>query len=472
MRPSTTLGCLVILAVAAFLTSCMSVADFPSGCGTRTVAIVVEPALLPSIRGKLSRYEADLCTGGYNTVENADGFAAPPALRGYLQGLYSAPGRNLVGAVLIGDQPHAYQWVTLHSANPSIPDTSEEAISLQYYSDLDGTFAKSPGYASPGGHAYSYDVHGGPVGWEIWVGVLPRYKGDLAETASAINRYFDKDHAFRIRRTVRPHVFLEINEHFHASTASQSDMLLNALRTGSFAWTPFSNAADARLYFDSPPAGLSVAQGYADMEHGLADFTVTDTHGNWATSGELTIEAVETDPVRTLFFWSNGCAIGDLDHADNFLTSTLYSATSDVLVAKGTTNDSGGMGTNSNGFFGHNIATALSARQSFGGAILSHVNVPLVAPWSDAREFLLGSAIVLGDPALRRSNDWWDQPAYSLRCPARPAGTVCARYDDGYIWLVADSIRAWETHGSIQVAVGLAARYEHKLGTNSVRISP
>ena len=52
---------------------------------------------------------------------------------------------------------------------------------------------------------------------------------------------------------------------------------------------------------------------------------------------------------------------GDLDHADNFLTSTLYSPTSDVLIAKGTTNDSGGMGNNSNGFFGHNIATALAA---------------------------------------------------------------------------------------------------------------
>ena len=462
-----------VLMAVVVVTSCKPALtkDFPSGCGNSSVAIVVEPALLASIRIGLSQFEADLCTGGYNTVEHTTGFADPSALRTYLQGLHGEPNRNLVGAILIGDIPHAYQWVTSHSSNPNIPDTSEEAISFQYFADLNGTFAKSPAYTSPGGHVYSYDLHNGDVGWEIWVGALPRYKGDLAQTTAAINRYFAKNHNFRTRQLLRPNVFLEINEHFHATTLTEHNNMMAEMRSGTYSWTPYSNAADARLYFDSPPGGLTVDQGYTDMQNGVADFTVTDTHGFWGASGKLTIAAVETNPVQTLFFWSNGCAIGDLDHADNFLTSILYSPTSDVLIAKGTTNNSGGMGNNSNGFFGHNIATALAAKKAYGTAVLDHINVPLIAPWSGSREFHFGTVVILGDPTLRRSNDWWEQKSYSLDCGSRPEQTVCVSYDDGYIWLVRDSISSWEKAGPVQTAVGIAARYEHIIGTNSVRIT-
>ncbi|MCY1075744.1 hypothetical protein [Archangium lansingense] len=69
---------------------------------------------------------------------------------------------------------------------------------------------------------------------------------------------------------------------------------------------------------------------------------------------------------RLLFFWSNGCSVGNLDSRANFLSSILYSPTSRVLVAKGTTNNSGGMGTNQNGYSGHNVATALSQGDSLG----------------------------------------------------------------------------------------------------------
>ncbi len=97
---------------------------------------------------------------------------------------------------MIGDMPHAYQWVTLHVENPRIPNRTEEAISFQSYADRDGVFAKSPTHTSPGGHVHSYDQHTGAVDWEIWVGVLPRYKGDLTQTAAAINRYFAQKSCF------------------------------------------------------------------------------------------------------------------------------------------------------------------------------------------------------------------------------------------------------------------------------------
>jgi hypothetical protein len=461
----------IVLTAIVAVTSCAppSTANFPIGCGNRSVAIVVAPALLASIRTDLSQFEADLCTGEYNTVEHTTGFANPSALRQYMQGLNGEKGRNLVGAILIGDIPHAYQWVTAHHSNA--PDSHEEVISFQYYADLNGIFAKSPSYNSPGGHMYSYDLHSGNVGWEIWIAVLPPYKGDLTRTISGIKRYFAKNHNFRTRQLVRPNTYLEISEHYHATTLAEHNSIMAQMQSGPYSWTPFSNSAGARLYFDSSPGGLTVDQGYTDMQNGIADFTVTGAHGNWGADGKLTIAMVETKPVQTLFFWSDGCAVGNLDHADNFLASVLYSPTSNVLIAKGTTNDSGGMGNNLNGFYGHNIATALTAKKTFGDAILDHVNVPLIAPWSSDREFHLGTVVVLGDPTLRRSSDWWDQKSYSLDCAARPKGTVCACYDDGYIWLVRDSIRSWEKLGAVQTAVGLSARYEHIIGSNSVRIT-
>ena len=391
----------LLAALAAVLLSAVAFAQPPGApCGSRTVVILVDPTVVNGIRNSLSQFESDLCLDGYNSLENTAGFADPPAVRTYLKQIYDEPGRNLVGAILIGAFPRAYQWVTLTSTNPNIPSTLEEAISFQYYSDLNGTFARSPGYVSPGRRAFSYDIHNGDVGWEIWVGVLPFYKGDLTRTVDALNRYLAKNRAYRAGLLRRPRAFLEISEFFTASTPADHSFYLNEMRAGTYSWTPYSNASNARLYFESPPGGLSVAQGYADMRAGAADFTVTGTHGNWQAAGRLTIASVETEPVRTIFFWSSGCAIGDLDRADNFLTSILYSPTSEVLVAKGTTNNSGGMGNNWNGFYGHNIVTALSRGASFGEAMLSHVNTALVFPWSRDREFHFGTPVTLGDPTL------------------------------------------------------------------------
>jgi hypothetical protein len=128
------------------------------------------------------------------------------------------------------------------------------------------------------------------------------------------------------------------------------------------------------------------------------------THGTWRSSGKLDLAWAEKNPIRTVFYWNNACAVGDLDHPDNFLTAVLYNPKSMVLVAKGTTNNSGGMGTNKNGFFGHNIATTMSEDKSFGQAILDHVNVPLLEPWDKDRELHFATSVILGDPTLRLRN--------------------------------------------------------------------
>jgi hypothetical protein len=381
----------------------LPVSDEVAACngGAPVVSLIVEPVLALGIRANLTRFATDICAQGFSAREKLSTFATPPELRAYLADLHTRTSGSLAGVILIGRLPYAYQYVHATSFNPNIPSTDEEAISFQYYADLDGTFSASPTYRSPGNHTHSYDQHTGPVGWEIWVGVLPQYKGNRATTVSALNRYFDKNHSYRTGGPKPPRALLQVSEHFHATTQQQHDLILQDMKTGTYSWVPFSSAPTARLYFDSPPAGLTVQQAYTALTQGVADFTVADAHGFWGASGQITIQWVESNPVKTVFFWSNGCAVGDLDHADNFLSSAIYSPTSDVLVAKGTTNNSGGMGNNQNGFFGRNVATSLSQGRTFGQALLDHVNVPLIYPWSLDREFHFGTAIILGDPTLR-----------------------------------------------------------------------
>lgn len=361
--------------------------------------MVVEPALAAGIRGPLDSFEQDLCREGYALTESVHGFASPAELRAFLASLYGAGAGRLEGAFLVGDHPHAYQWVTSPSS-PTIPATSEEAISYQYYADLDGRFEASSGYRSPAGRSFSYDVHEGDVDWEIWVGVLPRYRDDVARTGEALGRYFAKNHAYRTGAATLPRAFLQVSELYTASTRGEHDFYLWAMRDGPFAWTPFSTAPSARLYFNSAPGGLSVDQGYADLSAGVADFTVQDAHGYWGASGKLDVAWVEGRPVRTSFYWSNGCAVADLDRPANFLTSLLYSPSSLVVLAHGTTNNSAGMGNNLSGSYGHNIAVAMGRGDSMGRAILEHVNTPLAEPWASTREYHVGTAVLLGDPSL------------------------------------------------------------------------
>lgn len=143
--------------------------------------------------------------------------------------------------------------MTLVSTNPNIPSSNEETISYQFYSDLDGTFSASANYNSPGGKQYSCDQHTGNTAWEIWIGVLPMYQGDLARTERALVRYFQKNHDYRVGVNALPRSFVQLSEHATATTQTEHNNLLESFRTGQYAWQPFSTAASARIYFNSPP---------------------------------------------------------------------------------------------------------------------------------------------------------------------------------------------------------------------------
>lgn len=365
--------------------------------GTPTVALFVDPALADGIRFNLERFATDLCNDGHTVIEITANPSTPPEVRAWMNTVAKA--YSLAGSMLIGNIPHAYQRVGLHTAGSVI---LEEVISFQYYADLDGSFSQSEAHAAQTAHGpYSYDQHSGAVEWEQWIGVLPMVAGGVAPTVAAINRYLDRNHAYRINGSTLPRRFANVSEHYTAKNASEDAQYLGYLRNSEYSWTAFSSASDALLYINSATPTIGLNAGYAALSAGLTDIFVQDAHGTWSQSGQLNIEWASTNAVRTLLFWSNGCAVGDLDHIDNFLAALLYNPTSEVLVARGSTNNSGGMGTNAKGFFGANVAASLAKGGRVGDAIREHVNSPLIGAWLQDREFLVGPNVVLGDPSLK-----------------------------------------------------------------------
>jgi hypothetical protein len=361
--------------------------------GDTAVVIPADPELALAVRPQLDQFEADLCAAGYGVIERTLDFAFPPEVRSYLADLYRRTEKKLEGAIFIGRVPWAYQMFSLPGGDP------EEAISFQYYSDLDGEFSKSPGYKSRSGYEFSYDQHTGPVEWEIWTGILPLDNGDKARTAESLKRFFDKDHRYRAGSSAIPEGFLQINEHYTAKTAAEQASFLGVMRNGDYAWTPLSTFPGAQFYFQGPT--ISVMDGYAAVSAGAADIVVTDNHGSPERNGRIDIAWVESNPLRMVLFWTGSCSVGNLDFPRNFLTTAVYDPASEVLAAAGSTNDSGGLGTNREGFYGHNIARRIASGQNLGQAVLGHMNVPLISPWDKTVEFHHALLILIGDPTLR-----------------------------------------------------------------------
>ena len=251
----------------------------PCNPGSRIIALIVDPLLVTDIGAGLNQFVSDLCLEGYSVVTESSRFATAADVRAYLAELYAESGSRLHGSILIGNIPYAYQWVSIVFANPAIPPLEEEVISFQFFADLDGVFDRSPGYSSPGGHAESYDLHMGDIDWEQWVGVLPMHRDDYTDTADALNRYFQKNHAYRLGEYTIPRTFMQISEHFRASSIAEHDQILEDMQSGSYAWTPMSLDPGALFYFESSPAGMSVDDGYDDLQAGVADIVSAEAHG-------------------------------------------------------------------------------------------------------------------------------------------------------------------------------------------------
>jgi hypothetical protein len=70
-----------------------------------------------------------------------------------------------------------------------------------------------------------------------------------------------------------------------------------------------------------------------------------------------------------------------------------------------------------------------------------------------------------------------EQAPYTGSCTARPSGSICLQFEDGYVWLVYDSISGWGDAGfwqgkRIRAGHGFKADYHHVLGTSLIKEVP
>jgi hypothetical protein len=101
---------------------------------------------------------------------------------------------------------------------------------------------------------------------------------------------------------------------------------------------------------------------------------------------------------------------------------------------------------------------------------------PTAAPPTSIQATQIPAVPISPTSAPPSAPEFVSQTPYS-DCANRPAGSVCVKYSDGYIWLVYDSIIGWVDGGSwegrnVAVAQGSRADYHHVLGTLLVKEVP
>jgi hypothetical protein len=370
-----------------------------------SVLLLVEDIYLSPLKDAFQQYEEDLCRDHYRVIIKENDFATPGEIRAYLADLYfNHPELNLIGVTLIGDIPHAYQQMTVEYANPDIPTAIREFVSVQYYADLDGGFALSEDYQPKNGTAPvgepMLDVHRGEIDWEIWVSVLPPYMEDRAKTVAALRRYFQKNHAYRTGGIDLPKTYLMIMA-YNAESKETYEQVMNSCCKGTDNWTALDREGGVRqIFMDNPVDDMSEEAGYRALSEGKADFTLIFDHGNVSSLGRINPPWLEENDLSTIFLFNHSCSVGNVDNPNVILTQILYHPNSQVLFSIGNTTEGGGLCTNEEGSPSSNISAGLMSGMSIGEALLNHINIPLIEPWSDDPENCFALKILFGDPTL------------------------------------------------------------------------
>jgi len=371
-----------------------------SSSPVKSVVLIIDPVIYNSISAAIGQFTIDLTADGYNVILNTNSYSSPESLRQYLQNLYSTTNPKLSGAYLIGNIPLARQRYQVTFTNPNIPTQYYMGVTTQFYSDLDGQFTKSdPSYPT------HYTSHTGDVYSEIWISLIPQYKNDNILTIQKINKYFEKNHKFRTGELLVYTGYLEINEHYNASTLGDYNGFITGMTTGQYAWIPFTTWGNTGSYIwnsvGKPDVTYAIDNELGSINYG---FCTHAAHGIPTANGSINTDWVLSHKLGMIFLFLDGCNVGDLDYPDNITSATLYSDYSNVLAVKGATTESGGLGTNQTGYYGKNIATSMMNNKSFGEAFIEHNRTPLISPWSSNFDQHYMPTIFLGDLSLSIKN--------------------------------------------------------------------
>lgn len=155
------------------------------------IYVLVDSSIYSSLGTYLTRYASDLENWTtYTAVIYQGSWGTPVDVRTFLQDGWKNNGT--VGALLVGNIPAA--WFEIAN-DYGVYGYASFPIDL-FYADLDGNWVDAQ--TTPPMQAGVYDDHTGTVAPDIYVG---RLKG----SASLIQNYFNKNHAYRIGTLSLPH---------------------------------------------------------------------------------------------------------------------------------------------------------------------------------------------------------------------------------------------------------------------------
>lgn len=365
------------------------------GQTTKSIILIIDDTLENDFDAELELFTSDLQAENYNVIITYSNYQTPEEVRSYLQSVYTTTSPLLIGALLLGQIPLARQYYYNEYSNPDIEPTEHDGVSIQFYSDLDGNFYKNnPEYPD------SYSEHDGDRESEIWISLLPWFT-DENTTITKIKEYLNKNHAYRKSLMTREEGFLWVNEHKNAEDRETYDAHIDAMVHGVYSWSPFTEWGNTGLFIHNSIGGPDPEYAYTyDLQSTKYRFAALTAHGSVAANGLLTISDLNSMSITPPFIWLGGCNTANLDYNSNFATELIYQSMNSTLAIKGGSANVGGLGNNEDGFFGHNIATAMLEGKSLGEAYLYHNNTPLISPWLEDYELHNAFTIFIGDFSL------------------------------------------------------------------------
>jgi hypothetical protein len=160
----------------------------------KSLAILVDETLYPSITSSLTQYLADLDIEGYSVVLQQVSGGSAEEIKAWVQDRY-AEGSN--GILFIGDVTAAWAEVS-----------GDQFPCDLFYMDLDGTWTDA-------NHDGVYELHeagSGDMGPEVYVGRIYANTLTYDNETNMVNDYFAKAHAYRTGKLTQPWRGLEYVE--------------------------------------------------------------------------------------------------------------------------------------------------------------------------------------------------------------------------------------------------------------------
>jgi hypothetical protein len=366
---------------------------YSNGTFKSSIIVALDTTLKVGIGQKLNRFFDDLTKDGYQVVIHDLVETQPIDLRKKIKYYYQEVTPKIEGVIFIGETP--------------IPRAKySEALSLEYYMDLDGIFTKNGNTAN-----WNIGEHTGNVEIEIWTSILPYYES-IANSINYINDYLDKNHSYRTgalkveKGFINPVLGSRITTealYNYQYKINKEEYYQDLVKRGNF-FAGIDNTLDNDEQF--PTSRISYELEIMTDQYDVASF---GAHGSSSAFGSfdewgsiiIDVDYARTKSIKPLFILDHSCNTANISAYPNLATEFLYNKNNNVLVYAGATAPQRGMGTTRMGDADDYEAELLTKGKSIGIAHFAPMTLPYTGDFRNFREVFSCQQILLGDGTLR-----------------------------------------------------------------------